>query len=190
MDSLNISEGAADGYYAELVLGYIQPGPPAMEPTPAPAPSVAPSPTPSPVASTPVSAPTTTLYREYAAVIAQHLTTAQPGQEQSLLPIFQLDGAQFKVYSSSSVSSFVQIYRCAFNSSGEHFTTTRPSCEGAGGAVLEGPLGWVDSVQQTGEVPLYRLYRPGNGDHMDSLTMSEGASDGYYAELVLGYIQP
>jgi hypothetical protein len=134
----------------------------------------------------PTDAPATqTLYREFDASIGFHMSTDFEGEA---VPAYQVDGPLLQIYQTQASASFVQLYRCRFGSG--HFSTTSSTCEGASGAAPDGPLGWVDSVQKSGEIPLYRLFNPANGDHMDSTDASEGAADGYHAEGILGYALP
>jgi hypothetical protein len=125
---------------------------------------------------------TTTLYRMFSAALLKHLSTVDTN-----VPYYAADGITAHVYQSQFNGNIAQIYRCYHGIS--HFTSRDSNCEGFG--ILEGPLGWVDSVQGSGEVPLYRLVNQSLLDFMDSTNSGEGAAYGYInLGTILGYVVP
>jgi hypothetical protein len=100
-------------------------------------------------------------------------------------PSYYPERALVNIYTSSG-ANLIPIYRCHWSSG--HFTTPSSNCEGVG--QMDGQIGWLDSIQKSGEVPLYRLANSQNGDHGDSTDPTEGASAGYHEEMILGYAPP
>jgi hypothetical protein len=68
-----------------------------------------------------------------------------------------------------------------------HFLSPNTTCEGN---LVEGPLGYMYTSQQTNFVPLYRFYSTnGTGfHHFETVTYSEGVNAGFTFEGILGYV--
>jgi hypothetical protein len=124
-------------------------------------------------------------YREYDSQSSMHMSTTVDGEGS---PAFEEEFILVQLYTGQSTSTLVPLYRC--HTAKGHNSTLSSSCEGISGAILDGQQGWIDTVQQTGEVPLYRLYTSNTGDYMDSTTSNEGASLGYVLNATLGYALP
>jgi len=125
----------------------------------------------------PTSAP---LYREIDSSLGLHMSTLNSGEG---APDYVQEELLLYVYGSQISSTIVPLYRCALGNA--HFTTTDVTCEGIPTASLEIQMGWIDSVQQAGEVPLYRLHS--GTDSMDSLSSTEGTQNGYVLDGITGY---
>jgi hypothetical protein len=125
----------------------------------------------------PTSAP---LYREIDSSLGLHMSTLNSGED---APGYVEQEILLYVYGSQTSSTIVPLYRCGLGNA--HFTTTDVTCEGVPTASLEIQMGWIDSVQQAGEVPLYRLHS--GGDSMDSLSSTEGTQNGYVLDGITGY---
>jgi hypothetical protein len=132
------------------------------------------------------SLPPVPLYREYDSSTGFHMSTLVSGEG---APSYAVEETLLHVYSSQISSTIVPLYRCSVGSN-IHFSTTSATCEGITGASLELQMGWVDSVQGSGEVALYRLHNTTTGDCIDSLSSSEGTQDGYVLDGALGFALP
>lgn len=126
--------------------------------------------------------PSAPLYREVSSSSGLHMSTLNSSEG---APDYVEQEILLSVYGSQISSSIVPLYRCGLGNA--HFTTTDVTCEGVSGASLEIQMGWIDSVQQSGEVPLYRLHSSSGGDSMDSLSSTEGTQNGYVLDGVIGY---
>ena len=131
------------------------------------------------------SLPPITLYREYDSSTGFHMSTTTSGED---TPAYSVEETLLDVFGSQSSSSIVPLYRCSVGNI--RFSTTSSTCEDVPGAELETQLGWIDSNQQNGEIPLYRLHSSSTGDCIDSLSSTEGAQNGYVLDGVLGYGLP
>jgi astacin (peptidase family M12A)/VCBS repeat protein/uncharacterized protein DUF5648/FG-GAP repeat protein len=95
------------------------------------------------------------------------------------------------------VNEYVPFYRCRLRA-GKHLDTQSSSCEGAGSA--EGILGYIatgpivnplDPTATDVAIPLFRLYKPSNGDHFFTTDWSESLSaqaNGYVFVMVTGFV--
>jgi hypothetical protein len=126
--------------------------------------------------------PSAPLYREIDSSLGLHMSTLNSGEGS---PDYVQEELLLYVYGSQINSTIVPLYRCSLGNA--HFTTTDVTCEGVPNASLEIQMGWIDSVQQAGEVPLYRLHSSSGGDSMDSLSSTEGTQNGYVLDGITGY---
>ena len=126
--------------------------------------------------------PSAPLYREISSSLGLHMSTLNSDEGD---PAYVEEEILLYVYGSQINSTIVPLYRCALGIA--HFTTTDVTCEGVPSASLEIQMGWIDSVQQSGELPLYRLHSSSGGDSMDSLSSTEGTQDGYVLDGIIGY---
>ncbi len=122
------------------------------------------------------------LYREYRSDTGRHMSTTTYGEA---YPTFRQEGVLVKLYAAPYTSSMRPLYRCHLGSS--HLTTVSSTCEGVHGAVMDGMLGWIDSVPGAGKVPLYRFNRASTSDHFETTNLSEGFGAGYALDGALGY---
>jgi hypothetical protein len=74
---------------------------------------------------------------------------------------------------------------------GKYFVTESATCENAGTVVEQ--LGAWATAEGCGAIPLYRLYRGGNGDHFYTVSAAErdsAVAGGYRFEKVAGHVWP
>jgi hypothetical protein len=133
---------------------------------------------------TTTSYPTQPLYRDYDSKTAMHWSTLSSG---AVASGYTVDGEIVATYTGQPGSTYVQLYECSWLGGRAHFTTTSFTCEGASGATLSAELGWIDTVQGSGEVPLYRWFAKSTDDHFISTSQTEGTFAGYVLEEIIGY---
>ncbi|MEZ4394039.1 MAG: hypothetical protein R3A48_23440 [Polyangiales bacterium] len=103
---------------------------------------------------------------------------------------FRVENASFFHLYAAAQPGTAPFYRCLLRN-GLHLYTTSSSCEGAGSS--EGVMGHIAQSAVCGAVPLYRVYRPANGDHFYTTSAGErdsALSGGYVSEGVAGYVWP
>ena len=101
---------------------------------------------------------------------------------------FRVEYSSFFYLASGDGPGRAPFYRC-YLASGFHFYTQSPTCEGAGGAILEFAIGYVETAGGGGSVPLYRLVR--GDDHFYTTSAGEhdfAVSVGYASEGLAGYV--
>ncbi len=96
---------------------------------------------------------------------------------------YRYEGIHFHT-SVTPLSGGVQLKRCRVGSTGKHFTSSSPTCEGQ---VTEGSLGYIYVNQVSNAMPVYRYYNPGADDHLTTIWWGEGANGGYVLENIQGY---
>ena len=74
-----------------------------------------------------------------------------------------------------------------FNAKVPNHFTSNDIKETPSAATFQGQSFYVPPANDSGRIPLYRLLRSNNGDHMVSLSKTEAASAGYKYESTLGY---
>ncbi len=128
---------------------------------------------------TPTTEPATTrtepilrgIYRGYHEQSLQHLYSVSE-QEITQAPRMRLETASAFHLATDAGPRLSPLHRC-FLGHGWHVLAVGPGCEGATGAVDEGPLGYLATTQQPGTVPLYRLFRPVKPDHFYTTSAAE-----------------
>jgi hypothetical protein len=102
---------------------------------------------------------------------------------------YSYQGIGFKILTASTNPGTVPLYRCVMANvfPFHHFLSPNTTCEGN---LVEGPLGYMYTSQQTNFVPLYRFYSTnGTGfHHFETVTYSEGVNAGFTFEGILGYV--
>lgn len=96
---------------------------------------------------------------------------------------FTFEQEAFAVFTSGGVD-LVSIYRC-YVANGDHFISRDPQCEGQ---TTESSYGYVHASPGSGLQPVYRMYNPILGDHLETVNEVEGFLHGYVLESVLGYV--
>lgn len=82
-------------------------------------------------------------------------------------------------------------YRCYNTTNGLHFYTTSSTCEILGAGAVESVMGFIGTKETCGSVPLYRLWNPGNNDHVFTTDAGERASligSGWADEGMAGFV--
>ena len=110
---------------------------------------------------------------------------------------YSYEGAPFKLSTQAFSTRMAAVYRCVILSTNQHYLTDSASCDGISGTHREGVVGYaVDrnhSIPGTSMVPLYRLYLPGNGSRLTTISASERTAllgAGYQDEGIIGYVWP
>jgi len=122
-----------------------------------------------------------------------------PGSKQHLYSVsleeVQVNGVQLETENAFYLNpaggpGLAPLHRC-YLGNGWHLLTTDPACEGASGAIDEGPLGYIAATQAPGTVPLYRLFRLHKPDHFFTTSTVErdyAIAGGYTLDGVAGYV--
>ncbi|WP_145169869.1 MULTISPECIES: hypothetical protein [unclassified Sphingobium] len=82
-------------------------------------------------------------------------------------------------------SGLIALYRCYQSGSDDHFVSMSSTCEGQ---VQEGLMGYAHTTPGPGRRALYRFYKASIADHLITVDSSEGTSNGYTSEGILGYV--
>jgi hypothetical protein len=117
-----------------------------------------------------------------------HMTTTA-NNEANFTFAYANDGILAMIYPTQSATSMTKYYICEITSNSSFFSTTSSGCEGVSGAALLGALGYIDTVKNQGEIPIYRWHNSTTGDYFDSLNGSAAPFAGYGSPVLLGYGQ-
>ncbi len=90
-----------------------------------------------------------------------------------------------KVVSQNNQALTMNLNRCVVESSGLHFASISPDCEGQH---FESSYGAIYQRQKNQTSALYRFFIPSNGDHLISTDLNEGLKAGGEMEAVLGCV--
>ena len=103
---------------------------------------------------------------------------------------FSVEFSPYYYLYAASAPGLAPFYRCIMDY-GKHFYTTASNCEGLSPGRVEGVMGYIASSPVCGSVPLYRLWRSSNGDHLYTTSAAERDSairSGYVNEGLAGYV--
>lgn len=121
------------------------------------------------------------MYRFYDPTTQEHFFTASQSEGASAAG-FTSEGTGFLFLTGTGMAGTSAIYRC-FDGS-KHFISLSPGCEGA---TTQSVYGSLYSSPVSGSNPVYRLFNRVNGDHLETLNLTEGLENGYRLEMILGY---
>lgn len=117
-----------------------------------------------------------------------HLYSTYANEGTSGTPAYTLENYEYFFIEPAATSGHVALYRCwrAYYSSGDHWLSTDPLCEGYYVIAPQGPQGYIATTQLTGTVPLYRQYNALLDDTFHTTSLSEAQ----YAEANYNYSTP
>lgn len=119
------------------------------------------------------------VHRSLHSTTGEHFYTTSLAEAQS--GGFMLENADYFELYAGPHGGLTAFHRC-YQPGGFHFYTQDPGCEGL---QLEGVMGYIATAAGTaGSSPLYRLYRPANGDHFYTTSATERDN----AIAVYGYV--
>lgn len=95
-------------------------------------------------------------------------------------------GIAFRLFRSQTSTSQIGLYNCLNLQIGKHFVSSSSSCEGQ---KVEGLLGYMNSLQTNGLVPLMRFTHPQDNREKRATTVNAEVS-GWKFEKTLGYVLP
>ncbi len=123
------------------------------------------------------------IYRFFNPQNGDFLFSLSPSEGTSVGYIYE--GSPFSLLATYSINT-IAVYRC-YNGS-RHYVSTDALCESQ--HVNEGTLGYLFTSPFLGSVPLFRLYQPGTGAHLESLYSTEGVANSFSFEFTQGYLIP
>lgn len=124
------------------------------------------------------------IHRQYNIRTGDHMASSNP--DEAITSGYRNEGPVYLIDVTYSPDS-QPIFRCRVNNSGnDHFLSTDPNCEGH---IFEHLLGYAatqpDRIHQAA---LTRCYNSRNGDHLETLDISECHRAGYRVEMTLGFV--
>ena len=127
------------------------------------------------------------IFRFYNPVSGEHFFTSDSSEGISIG--YQAENWGWPVFSvfSNAFAGSRPLYRCIAGY--WHFVSNYADCEGQTYEALYGYI-YDYGNQVAGSMPLHRLYRPANGDHLISLSPTEGSGAGYIYVVMMGYVPP
>lgn len=128
----------------------------------------------------------TAIHRLFNASTSDHLYSQYSNEGTSGSPAYTLENYEYFFIEPDSISGHVALYRCwraLSSSTGDHWLSTDPLCEGA---YVIGSQGYIATSQLTGTVPLYRQYNALLDDTFHTISLSEAQ----YAEANYNYSTP
>lgn len=98
---------------------------------------------------------------------------------------FTFETTGFHVFQENSGVGYYPLYRCFNSINNDHYISTQSNCKGY---IQEGTYGYAAPAAGPGLYPLYRFYRGSTFDHLETISYTEGANNGYSYEGILGYV--
>jgi hypothetical protein len=134
----------------------------------------------------------TYVHRAYKSSNGEHFYTESFWEAQS--GGYQLEFVNYYALETGQPNlGWVPFYRCWWENAGKHLYTVVPGCESTQ-ARNEGRIGFIATTWVSGTVPLYRLYKPSNHDHLYTTSWDEVLlayyNLAYSYEGVVGYVYP
>lgn len=131
------------------------------------------------------------IHRSVKSNTGEHFYNTNPNE--AIAAGFTIEILNYYGLGTSFAQNNVPFYRCFWQSAGKHLYTVQANCE-ISDARNEGQLGFIATVQQSGTVPLFRLYNPANDDHFYTISSQERSlailNVGYRDEGISGYVLP
>lgn len=134
----------------------------------------------------------TAMHRLFMSSTGDHLYSQNSSEGTSGSPAYTLENYEYFFIEPDSISGHVALYRCwraLSSSTGDHWLSTDPDCEGA---YVIGLQGYIATSQLSGTVPLYSQYNPVLDDTFHTISLSEAqyadANYGYSTPVVIGYV--
>lgn len=137
----------------------------------------------------------TAIHRLFMAATNDHLYSQDAYEGTAGTPAYTLEHYEYFFIEPDSISGHVALYRCwrgLSSTSGDHWLSTDPDCEGALVIAPDGPQGYIATSQLTGTVPLYRQYNSLLDDTFHTIDPTEASiaanTYNYSSPVVIGYV--